>query len=148
MVVGAQQRIYKTLTASLVTLTILVGTAFSYNALGHDHGKLRMYKLNKKDQPIRQKWLSKTNEAGCHNTLKSRAVYRFAQLGFDYCALYAKEDCASGSEVSATWGGKKYKNADVDIKEPQINLQKGTEWFLKPDENVTIRSWSCVYGAD
>lgn len=110
-----------------------------------EHGKLRMYKLNSKGQPVRQKWLKDTEEEGCHTSFRSREVYRFAQLGFEFCTLYSQDDCAAGSEVPATWGGRKYVKADFDIEQPQNRLLEGTEWYLHPEENIEISSWYCEY---
>jgi hypothetical protein len=135
----------------IVTLTLIVfvaGLSISQPVFSHDHGKIRMYKLNKKGQPIRQKWLKDTDEEGCHSSFKARKVFRFAQVGFRYCVLYSGKNCVVGSEVSATWGGKKYKNAKFDIDEPQTKLVKGTEWFLSQDENMEINSWYCEYSQD
>lgn len=133
---------------SFILSLALLGLAVPSITIAHDHGKVRMYKLNKKDQPIRQKWLSNTDKAGCHGTRKTRAVFRFAQVGYDYCILYAKENCAEGFEVPGKWGGKKYKNAEFDIDEPQIRLLRGTEWYLNNSQNTSIKSWFCAYAPD
>ena len=117
-------------------------------ALPDHHGKVRMYKLNKKKQMIRQKWLKDVEEPGCHNTFKSRKVHRFTQIGYDYCILYAQDSCQEGSEVLAKWEGRKYKNADFDVDQPQLKIFQGAEWFLDPEKNVTVRSWYCEYGSD
>ena len=132
----------------LTQIAFLAGLSFSQPVLSHDHGKVRMYKLNKKDQPVRLKWLKDTNEEGCHSLFKTRKIFRFAQVGYSYCVLYSGESCAVGSEVSAKWLGKKYKNATFDVDEPQTKLVKGTEWFLSQDENIKINSWYCEYSQD
>ena len=133
---------------TLTQIAFLSGLTMPEPVLSHDHGKVRMYKLNKKGQPVRQKWLKDTDEEGCHSTFKARKVFRFAQVGYAYCILYSGESCAAGSEVSAKWLGEKYKNADFDIDEPQTKLVKGTEWFLSQDQNIEINSWYCEYSQD
>ena len=114
-------------------------------ALADSHGKVRMYKLNKKGQLLKQRWLKDEEVAGCHDTFKARNVHRFAQVGYAYCQLFSTEGCQAGSEVTAKWGGERYKSADFDLDEPQVNLPKGTEWFLHESENVQIKSWACYY---
>ena len=133
---------------ALTQIAFFAGVTISQPVLSHDHGKVRMYKLNKKGQPVRQKWLKDTDEEGCHSSFKSRKVFRFAQVGYAYCVLYSGKDCAEGSEVPAKWLGDKYKNADFDIDKPQTKLLKGTEWFLSQDQNIKINSWYCEYSQD
>ena len=133
---------------ALTQIAFFAGVTISQPVLSHDHGKVRMYKLNKKGQPVRQKWLKDTDEEGCHSSFKSRKVFRFAQVGYAYCVLYSGKDCAEGSEVPAKWLGDKYKNANFDIDKPQTKLPKGTEWFLSQDQNIKINSWYCEYSQD
>ncbi len=104
-----------------------------------------MYKLNKKGQLIKQRWLKDTEVPGCHDTLKSRKVHRFAQVGFAYCQLFTSESCAPESVLQVMWGGGKYRTATFDLDEPQEKIVKGTEWVLDPEKNVIVRSWSCSY---
>jgi hypothetical protein len=129
----------------VIGLSFLAICAISFEAFSHDHGKVRIYKLNNKGQLLRQDWLDDVDEAGCHNTFKSRKAHRFSQIGYEYCTVYAEEDCKNGSELPATWKGKKLKRANFEMDEPQIQLIQGSDWFLHNDKNLIIRSWSCAY---
>ncbi len=130
---------------TLTQIAFLAGLSIPQTVFSHDHGKIRMYKLNKKGQPIRLKWMGDSNEAGCQSSFKTKKIFRFAQVGYAYCVLYSGENCAAGSEVSAKWHGRTYKNADFDVDQPQTKLVKGTEWFLSQDKNIEINSWYCEY---
>ena len=117
-------------------------------ALADDHGSIRLYKLNKKGQPVKQNWVGKQGKEGCHNLRLKREVFRVAQVGYEYCVVYGEKDCTSGSEVQAMWDGKRYRVADIDVKKPQTQLLRGSKWVLNPEENVIIRSWRCEYPAE
>ena len=122
-----------------------IALAFPLNAPADNHGKVRMYKINKKGQLLKQRWLKDDEVPGCHDTIQARNVHRFAQVGFEYCHIYSKEGCESGSELFVTWRGKRYKNADFDIEQPQSRIARGTEWYLHETENLKVRSWACYY---
>ncbi len=123
----------------------LIGFGLPINALSHDHGNVRIYKLNKKGQALKQRWAKDTEIEGCHSSKKQKEAFRFAQAGYAYCTIYAEQDCESGSEIGAKWGKKKYRSADFDIDEPQIKLLKGDSWMISEEENTLIRSWFCSY---
>ena len=130
-------------------LTILSVSLMSVPAVqADDHGSIRLYKLNKKGQPVKQNWVGKQGLAGCQNLRLKREVFRVAQIGYEYCVVYSKKDCESGSEVQAMWDGKRYRVADIDIKQPQTKLLRGSKWVLNPDQNVIIRSWQCEYPSE
>ena len=114
-------------------------------AIADNHGKVRMYKLNKKGQLLKQRWLRNTEQSGCHNTLKKSEVHRFAQVGFTYCQLFSAKNCAGESVLAVTWGGGEYRTATVDLDQPQEQIVQGTQWYLDPEQNVVVNSWSCAY---
>lgn len=108
-------------------------------------GSVRAYKLNSKNQLIRQSWTKNSDEAGCHDLWRARQVHRFAQVGFAWCTIYAGDDCAAGSELAATWVGGKYRQAEIAEGEPQIKILPGSNWYLSDSENVEVGSWYCEY---
>jgi len=109
------------------------------------HGKIRMYKVNNKGQHSLLRWIKDAEVEGCNSSSRDREFQRFSQSGYNFCQLYSEEDCLPGSEVTAKWGGKRYRVADIDVSQPQLKLLRGTKWMLAVDENVTIRSWYCEY---
>ena len=75
-------------------------------------------------------------------------MHRAVHYGFQSCTLYAKKDCAEGSEVTAKVG-----NDDPE----QTVLTEGQSWFLgheekdekyakysKEERGKKVRSWSCI----
>ena len=122
-----------------------ISLIFSAAAVADHHGNVRIYKLNSKDQFIKQKWLKDKERPGCHDLRRTRKANRFAQTGFAWCTVYSGDACEAGTELPAMWGGKKYRTADIDISQPQIKLLKGSEWYLNPDKNIRIGSWRCEY---
>ena len=110
-----------------------------------DHGSVRIYKLNSKDQLVKQRWIKNRHLSGCRDLRRSRKAYRFAQTGFAWCTVYADGDCAEGSEIAAMWRGKNYRTADIDINKPQTKMLPGSEWYLDEDSNIKIGSWFCSY---
>ena len=119
---GTGSRLLVVLAASLL-LTIPFAPAHA-----DDHGKVRMYKLNKKGQLLKQRWLTDTEQPGCHNTLSERKVHRFAQVGFAYCQLFSAENCTGESVLAVEWGGGKYRTATVDLDKQKKKIIQGTEW--------------------
>jgi len=109
------------------------------------HGKIRMYKVSSKGQYNLLRWIKDAEVEGCNSSSRDRDVHRFSQSGYNFCQLYSEEDCLPGSEVTAKWGGTRYRVADIDISQPQIKLLRGTKWMLAVDKNVTIQSWYCEY---
>ncbi len=122
---------------------LIYGTAGS--VLADDHGKVRIYKLNKKQQLLRQRRMEKSGVAGCHGLSRPGQVHRFAQSGYAYCALFAENNCRQGTEITAKWHGKKYRSANVDLTRPQVRLLPGSQWILAPYRNTAIQSWFCRY---
>ncbi len=118
-------------------------TFYCAQSMASDHGKVRMYKMSKKGQLFKQRWLSNVSGEGCHGTLKKRNVHRFAQVGFDYCQVFSKPNCEPESALSVIWKGKQYRQAELETV--QLKILRGTQWYLHPYKNVDVRSWSCFY---
>ena len=119
--------------------------AISPQVAGSDHGSVRIYKLNSKGQPVRQRWIRKEEEPGCHDFRGRREVHRFAQVGFAWCTVYSGDKCAAGTEMPAMWRGERYRSADIDISKPQVRLLPGALWYLHDSKNVEMGSWACYY---
>ena len=135
----------KTFKALLTIAFIASPLIVNSSGYADDHGKVRIYKLNKKDQLVRLRRIKMEAGSVCNNQKKNQKAHRFALIGFKSCTVYDNKNCRSGDEVSALWGGGKYRSADIDISQPQTLLLEGTEWYFSSQENVTIRSWSCSY---
>jgi hypothetical protein len=114
-------------------------------AIADNHGSVRMYKLNSKDQLIKRRWVKKSDLPGCHDLRGKKKAHRFAQVGFSWCTVYAAGDCLAGSEIAAMWRGNSYRTADIDISQPQLKLLPGANWYLHESENIQIGSWTCEY---
>ena len=114
-------------------------------AVAHDHGKIRIYNLNSKGQEVKQRMVSNPENGECYTSPVAREISRFAQIGYDRCRLYSKDECEAGSEITAMWGERKYRVADIDITQPQTDLLRGTQWVVSQEENIKIRSWYCEY---
>lgn len=76
------------------------------------------------------------DEPGCHNMLLTLTVYRVAQIGYQYCSVYAEKDCKPGSEIQVSWKKE---------KEPVTQFTQGDRWFLVSDERRghKMGSWYC-----
>jgi hypothetical protein len=117
-------------------------------SMATDHGSVRIYKLNSKGQPVRQRWIRNEEDPGCHDFRGQRDAHRFAQVGFAWCTVYSGDKCAPGSEIPALWRGERYRRADIDISQPQVRLLPGSQWYLHPSGNVEMGSWECRYGPE
>lgn len=130
----------------VVSSVFAISLVFSAITGADHHGNVRIYKLNSKDQFVKQKWLKDREKPGCHDLRRTRKANRFAQTGFAWCTVYSGDACEAGTELPAMWGGKKYRTADIDISQPQIKLIKGSEWYLNSEKkNIRIGSWRCEY---
>ena len=118
---------------------------FLQTAFASDHGSVRMYKLNSKDQLVKNRWVKKSERPGCHNVRGGKKVHRFAQVGFAWCTVYVGGDCRVGSEIPAKWRGKSYRTADIDVSQPQIQILPGSNWYLDEKKNIQVGSWYCQY---
>ena len=103
---------------------------------------VRFYELTKKDKEKRIFKVGSMQGAGCHSFLRKQYIHRFSQVGFQACTLYSKRKCKEGSIVTATWAGKSYKRANIDVTQPQEELLQGSEWVLA-ERNKLVRSWKC-----
>lgn len=104
--------------------------------------KVRMYKLNKRDQQLRIGLGNAAEKVGCQNLRRGKKVHRFAQAGFAWCQLYTQEDCAQESIVSTMWAGRKYRKYGIDGTKPQTKLYPGSQWLVQLDDEA-IQSWYC-----
>ncbi len=116
--------------------------ALAWPVAAQADGKVRMYKLNKQEQQRRLSLGRAAEKPGCHNLLTGKKVYRVAQAGFAWCSVYAKDDCAPESIVSALWTGREYRKYQIDGTQPQKKLYPGSNWMLQLDDG-NIQSWYC-----
>jgi hypothetical protein len=95
----------------------------------------RAYRANKQLQIDRIPTLNE-DEPGCHNLLLGFSVYRVAQIGFEYCAIYEEKDCKSGTEVPVSW-----KQEEAPVKQ----FTQGDRWFLVSEDpqGRSVGSWYC-----
>lgn len=95
----------------------------------------RLYRANERLQLDRVPTLDE-NEPGCHDMLLTLRVYRVAQIGFEYCTVYAEGGCKDGTEVPVTW-----KNEKAPVKQ----FGQGDRWFLVSDheQGHDMGSWYC-----
>jgi hypothetical protein len=109
------------------------------------HGSVRIYKLNSKNQLVKNRWVKREHKPGCHDLRGRKKAHRFAQTGFDWCTIYRGDKCEPGTELGAMWRGKKYRTADIDVSQPQIQLLPGSDWYLDQSRNIEMGSWACEY---
>ncbi len=129
-----------------ILLSVCLGCLTGLNpAFADNHGSVRIYKLNSKDQLLKQRWVKDGDQPGCHDVRRRRSAHRFAQVGYSWCAVFTGDKCKSGTEVAAMWRGGKYRTADIDISLPQIRLLPGSRWYLDESKNIQIGSWFCEY---
>lgn len=132
--------------AVAILLAFISATVFlPRTGIADNHGTTRFYKLNKKGQEVRLNWTGKQGAVDCRNFRLKRPVIRFAQVGYEYCELFAKKNCVADSQLSAMWDGKKYRVADIDVKQPQTELRRGAKWVLDKQKNVKVASLRCQY---
>lgn len=95
----------------------------------------RAYRANDQMQLDRIPTLNE-DEPGCHNLLLGFSVYRVAQVGFEYCAIYSEKDCKAGTEVPVTWKKE---------KAPVKQFTQGDRWFLVSEDprGRSVGSWYC-----
>ena len=117
----------RNLLSVLLVVAFLGSVGFSTFVNADQHGSVRMYKLNSKNQLNKQRWVKKSHQEGCHSLSRKKKAHRFAQVGFAWCTVYSKKQCKAGSELQARWEGGKYRNADIDADAPQTQLLKGVK---------------------
>lgn len=95
----------------------------------------RVYRANDQLQ-LDQVPIMDEDEPGCHNMLLRLTVYRVAQIGYEFCSIYAQKDCESGTEIPVTW-----KQEEAPVKQ----FTQGDRWFLVSDDRqgTTMGSWYC-----
>lgn len=122
---------------------IALGLAWPVSSLAEP--SVRMYKVNKKAQQSRIRLGDAAHEAGCHNLVKARKVYRFAQVDFAWCTLHSKNNCTDDFFVPVLWQGRDYRKFQIDSSQPQTKLYPGSNWFPQLEEGQ-VHSWYCEPG--
>ena len=114
---------------------LVLGLALIAVSVPLEAANFRIYRANKH---LQQDRVIATNEdePGCHNLLLSLKIYRVAQIGYEYCTVYADRDCEAGSEVSVSW-----KQEDA----PVTRFTQGDRWFLAGGDRRghDMGSWYC-----
>lgn len=115
--------------AALAGIVLLASAAATWAA------DFRIYRANKSLQ-IDQVPAFNEDEPGCHNMLLGLTVYRVAQIGYEYCTVYAEKDCQEGTEVPVSW-----KEEEAPVKQ----FTQGDRWFLVSDDpqGHEMGSWYC-----
>ena len=122
-----------------LTVIIISSSLFflpSLSATADSRKIIRFYKLNKQDQQNRLLMHeSRLKKTGCHNFATSPKVYRLTQIGFEYCYLYTKKNCQSGSEITGVWKEKKQDK----------KFTQGGAWFFNQSNprGEKAKSWFC-----
>jgi hypothetical protein len=104
--------------------------------------KIRMYKINSKLQQTKIVLGGAVKDAGCHNLVWGKHVYRFTQIGYAWCSVFTEQDCAADSRVIAYWAEGKYKRYNIDSTQPQDKLYPGSKWIVDSAAD-DIQSWYC-----
>ena len=106
----------------------------------HREAEIRFYSINKQQQQRELALVPGASEAGCHNLPLTRAVYRVAQVGFDFCQIYAKKDCQPGSEYRLHWSAT---TQNPDKTGPTTRITPGAKWLFFVAGETKVSSWSC-----
>ena len=119
----------KQFVACILGLVMIVVGAAAWGA------EFRAYRANDELQLDRIPTLNE-DEPGCHNMMLGFSVYRVAQIGFEYCAIYSEKNCQAGTEVPVTW-----KKEEAPVKQ----FTQGDRWFLVSEERRgrSVESWYC-----
>jgi len=109
----------------------------SSDAAAQTRQYIRFYKANKLEQTSRIMFVDrKGRKPGCHNLPTKRRVYQANQIGFAYCTLYAKNNCAADSLIEV----KREKD-----ETPVTELTQGLSWFPISEDvrGKKVKSWNC-----
>ena len=126
---------------------VLISVAVTSEVTADHHGKIRIHKLNKKGQVVQARWSKRLTVKQCENLKKTREIFRFGQIGYEYCSLFSAKDCQQESLVLAMWGEGNYrvKGVQLDTSLPQPKLYRGSKWIIGRGGNITIQSIYCDY---
>ena len=102
--------------------------------------EIRFYSINEQQQQRELVLVPGAGQAGCHNLPLTRAVYRVAQMGFNFCEIYAKKDCQPGSEHNLRWPTA---TQDPDKTGPTTRITPGAKWLFATTNSAKVGSWSC-----
>ena len=123
-------------------LLLLCFLGLSWSTSGLAGPKIRMYETNKKKQQRKIVIGKAVEEPGCHNLLWGKDVYRFAQFGYAWCSLYAREDCPRDAVIPAIWEDGKYRRYKIEEGQLQEKLYPGEKWIIK-SSGRDVQSWYC-----
>lgn len=112
----------------------IIGAGTLFLSSGAVAADFRLYTANKYLQQRQVALVRNTDEPGCHNLLTKRRIYRVAQIGFEFCTIYAEKDCAQGTEIAVSWKNK---------KDPTTTFTRGARWFLPGERGTKMGSWKC-----
>ncbi len=125
-----------------MTLVVLCALALLWSAPATSGQKIRMYEMNSKLQQRSIIIGGAAEKAGCHDLLWGKRIYRFVQIGYQWCSLYTQEGCAANSIVTAYWQDGDYRKYNIDGTKPQKKLYPGTKWIVDAAA-ADIQSWYC-----
>jgi len=123
-------------------LMLFCASALLWSVSASAGQKIRMYEVNSKLQQRKIIIGGAVEEAGCHDLLWGKRVYRFVQIGYAWCKVYSEKACAADSIVTAYWQDGDYKKYDIDGSKPQEKLYPGTKWVIDSGA-ADIQSWYC-----
>ena len=102
--------------------------------------EIRFYRLNEQQQQRELLLVPGSSQAGCHNLPLARVVYRVAQVGFEFCEIFEKSDCAPGTEHYLRWSAT---TKDASKNQSTIRVTPGAKWLFAETDEVKVGSWSC-----
>lgn len=125
----------------LLSACTTTGSSPPGNAPGGIEPDILFYRINSLGQQTKLTLVPNSHEPGCHNLLKTSRVHRVQMYGFDYCEVYAEDDCKADTVMPAQWMSK--RNKDPEKQEALTKLTKGGRWVLDPGANARVSSWQC-----
>ena len=130
------------LSTTIVGLSILIGGCGQKGALfvPPKEANIRFYSINEKNQQRELLLVPGAGQSGCHNLPLTRAIYRVAQIGFEFCEVFAEKNCTSGSEYRLRWSDT---TKDLDKMEPSKRITPGAKWLFADSGKTKVSSWSC-----
>ena len=125
-----------------MVLLLLGSMALIWSMSASAGQKIRMYEVNSKLQQRSIILGGAAEKAGCHDLAWGKRVYRFVQIGYEWCSLHTEEGCTADSNVTAYWQDGKYRKYNIDGSKPQPKLYPGTKWIVD-SAAADIQSWYC-----
>ena len=121
-------------------LTLIVGLCCISQAQASARQTIRFYKVDRQVQADRIKFTKKkASKAGCHSFRKKARVYKTVQIGYSWCSVYAKKDCASGSIISVSKQDPAKEDKPTPRPEDSEDIvgPDNAQSELRIDENLT-----------